>query len=173
MLGQAMQWTQHSTTSDAAPDAIQRTCFCAEPSDAYATRLTDAATSVCRSHSRAPTQFHSVRRVCRDRQTWHREAVCALDHQTRPVLSRVMRLSRYAAPKTPELQHTTDAATVPCTASVAVMSPRLSHPRAQAELGFGVRRRTPRLSPASRASIARFFVMLRRKLVPLDPPFHL
>jgi hypothetical protein len=73
----------------------------------------------------------------------------------------------------PRHAHATDAATVPHTASVAVTFPRLSHPRAHAELGFGVKRHTPRLSPASRASVARFFVMLHRKLVSLDPPFHL
>jgi hypothetical protein len=80
-------------------DAVQKPCFHAEPSDAYATRMTDAVMSVCRSHSHVPTHFHSVRHVCRDRQTRHREAVCAPDHQTRPVLSRVTCLSCYAAPR--------------------------------------------------------------------------
>jgi hypothetical protein len=93
-----MQRTRHNTTSDVAPDVVQRTCFRAKPLDVDATRPTDATTSVCCTHSRVPAQFHSVRRVFRDRQTRHREVVCAPDRQTRPVLSRVTRLSRYAAP---------------------------------------------------------------------------
>jgi hypothetical protein len=52
---------------------------------------------------------------------------------------------RHVAPKSPKLQRTTDTTTVPCTASVTIMTPRLmarSRPPQNPMLGYGDRRCT-------------------------------
>jgi hypothetical protein len=151
-------FTERSTDTsvDSATDAVQ--CLSQPP-----------RARLCCSHQHATNASVTTDRCCL--ATVRRGPVATLSRRS---VRRVRCLADGCVCRVePRCAHATDATTVPCTASVTITSPRLSHPRAQAELGFGVRRRTPRLSPASRASVARFFMMLRRKLVPLDPPFHL